>query len=285
MVISPISGSDQLVHAPKNRKLSDILLAFKEGTMDIEMAEQELNLLSIQQISDFAAIDTSRQLRSGVPEVVYGDTKDPADAAVIALAMVEKNGYALVTRAGKDIMEAIHDLLDSRDQDLNIVFNTRGKTILMTKNDFVFDNSGGVVGLITAGTSDIPVAEEAKETCRIMGCQVITSYDVGISGIHRLFQPLKDILEANASVIIVVAGMEGALPSVVSSLVNIPVIGVPSSVGYGFGGKGKAALMSMLQSCAPGLVVVNIDNGFGAGVGASLIARNQCKERSRVKKG
>jgi len=140
---------------------------------------------------------------------------------------------------------------------------------------------GGVVGIISAGTSDQPRCEEAAIICQEMGCTLHTVYDVGVAGLHRLFQPLEVLLnEAKVDVIIVAAGMDGALPSVVSGLVDVPVIGLPTSVGYGMGGEGLAALYSMLQTCAPGLAVVNIDNGIGAGAMAGLIA-NRCAEARR----
>ena len=139
---------------------------------------------------------------------------------------------------------------------------------------------GGRVGVITAGTSDVPWAEEAALLCREMGCQVHTVYDVGVAGIHRLWEPLHLLLdEAQVDVLIVAAGMDGALPSVISGLVDVPVIGLPTSVGYGLGGKGEAALLSMLQSCAPGMAVVNIDNGIGAGAMAGLIANRAAAAR------
>ena len=141
-------------------------------------------------------------------------------------------------------------------------------------NDFDSNENSKKIGIITAGTSDIPVAEEAKVIVEQGGCKAITSYDVGVAGIHRLFPQIAKMIEEGVCVIIVCAGMEGALPSVVAGLVDVPIIGVPTSVGYGIGGKGKAALYAMLQSCAPGLAVVNIDNGFGAGVFALTIAKN-----------
>ncbi len=141
----------------------------------------------------------------------------------------------------------------------------------MQKRGYEFEKTGKI-GLIAAGTADLPVAEEARVVAEVCGCEVIKAYDVGIAGIHRLVEPLEEIVNANVAAIIVVAGMEGALPSVVASLVNIPVIGVPTSVGYGLGGKGVAALLSMLQNCSPGLAVVNIDNGVGAGTFAAKCA-------------
>jgi len=134
---------------------------------------------------------------------------------------------------------------------------------------------GGCVGLLTAGTSDIPVAEEAALIITHMGCRVERGYDTGVAGMHRLLEPLTRMIESGADVLVVVAGMEGALPSVVAGLVDVPVIGVPTSTGYGLGGDGTAALYSILQSCSPGLVAVNIDNGVGAGAAAALMARRR----------
>jgi hypothetical protein len=149
--------------------------------------------------------------------------------------------------------------------------------VVINKPNHKIEKNKGKVGIISAGTSDIPVAEEARVTTEVLGCKTITAYDVGVAGIHRLFPPLEDMLKEEVACIIVVAGMEGALPTVVKSLVDIPVIGVPTSIGYGYGGKGVSALMTMLQSCSPGLVVVNIDNGFGAGCAAVLIAKRKNK--------
>lgn len=273
-----------------------ILLDFREGRIDLPTAQKELNLFSIDHISGIASIDPSRQNRRGVPEVVYADTKDPEDAASIAIRLVERNGYAFMTRAGMNHHAAaerrITELQEQKERGLSttisevdIAFNEKARTILMTQVGFRFPETGGKVGILTAGTSDIPVAEEAVETCRIMGCDAVTFYDIGIAGMHRLFEPLKRMVEIDVDVIIVVAGMEGALPSVVSSLMDVPVIGVPTSIGYGYGGKGKAALMSMLQSCSPGLMTVNIDNGFGAAVGACLIARRASRKVTSVLNG
>jgi len=146
--------------------------------------------------------------------------------------------------------------------------------------------TGGRVGVITAGTSDQPVAEEATLVLREMGCSVTTAYDVGVAGLHRLFDPLRRLLgEAQVDVIIVAAGMDGALPSVVSGLVDVPVIGLPTSVGYGLGGQGEAAILTMLQSCSPGISVVNIDNGVGAAAVAGLIAVRCARARNASMQG
>jgi NCAIR mutase (PurE)-related protein len=145
---------------------------------------------------------------------------------------------------------------------------------LVKRRNHVFPKAGRI-GVLAAGTADVAVAEEASVAAEVMGCQVMKAYDVGIAGIHRLFKPLEHMLRKGVSALVVVAGMEGALPSVVASLVDVPVIGVPTSVGYGVGTKGVAALMTMLQTCSPKVVVVNIDNGLGAGIFAGMIARSK----------
>jgi hypothetical protein len=151
--------------------------------------------------------------------------------------------------------------------------------VVIKNKDFVVKNTGGKIGILTAGTSDIPVAEEAKVIAEEMGCNVYTSYDLGVAGIHRLLQPLKDLIMKDVDVIIVVAGREGALSSVVAGMVNVPVIAVPTSNSYGFGEKGVSTLMAMLQSCSLGLAVVNIDAGVAAGAMATLIANRVAKFR------
>ena len=151
--------------------------------------------------------------------------------------------------------------------------------VVIYRADYVRRGTGGHVGVISAGTSDIPVAEEAVLIAEEMGCRVTCIYDVGVAGLHRLIGPLHDLLANEVDAIVVAAGMDGALPSVVAGLVPVPVIGLPTSIGYGMGGKGIAALLSMLQTCAPGLSVVNIDNGIGAGITAALIANRVAQTR------
>ena len=271
-----------------HRTLRELLEAVKEGHITVDAAEREMNLFSIDHIADIASVDCFRHRRKGVPEVVYADSKLPEDAADIALHLAERNGFAFLTRAGEEHHAALMERIagtENGDRDagatygrLEVSRNRRARTILLRREGFTFGETGGRIGVLTAGTSDIPVAEEAVETCKVMGCETVSFHDVGVAGIHRLFEPLKKMVTFDVHAIIVVAGMEGALPSVVSALVEVPVIGVPSSVGYGYGGKGETALMSMLQSCSPGLAVVNIDNGFGAGVAASLMARRCVKD-------
>ena len=217
----------------------------------------------------FAKLDLQRSKRTGIPEAILGEGKTASQIASAIQSHAERAGYALATRVRPEVASRISDELP---KELKTAYHQTGRTLVVFRPDFEPKSTGGVIGILAAGTSDMPVAEEARVTAEIMGCEVLTFYDVGVAGIHRLVQPLEEILKKEVSALVVVAGMEGALPSVVRGLVPVPVIGVPSSIGYGYGGKGEAALMGMLQSCAPGLSVVNIDNGFGAGATAALIA-------------
>jgi len=231
--------------------------------------------LAIDSISNVAKIDVNREVRKGVPEIILAEGKTTEDTVQIALKMLEK-GRAIISRADKKQIEAIQKAIPA-DSTLNV--NDKARMIVIKKRSYHVERTGGRVGILAAGTADIPVAEEAKIITGEMGCEVLAAYDVGIAGIHRLFPPLKEMVEKDVDVLIVVAGREGALPSVVSGLVDIPVIGVPTSVGYGFGEKGLAALMAMLQACSLGLSVVNIDGGVAAGIMAALIAGRAAKFR------
>lgn len=224
----------------------------------------------IKEIEDIAKLDIYRDKRCGIPEAILAEGKKPEWVAKLLMAMTEEKGAVLATRVDKECFKLIKKRLPSG---YKLKHYERAGAVVVKKTDFRIKQENGKVGLIAAGTSDIPVAEEAGATMEYLGCEVISAYDVGVAGIHRLFSPLGKMLKEKVACIVVVAGMEGALPTVVKSLVDIPVIGVPASTGYGYGGKGESALMSMLQSCSPGLVVVNIDNGFGAGCAAVLIAR------------
>jgi len=236
---------------------------------------------NIEIIEAFARLDVRRSERTGIPEAVLAEGKT-CDQVVAALQRIaEKSGVALATRVSDDCAKAIQSSLGSK---LRVAHNQVARTVVASRPDFEGRQSGGRIAVLAAGTSDIPAAEEARVTAEVMGCQVLAYYDVGIAGIHRLMEPLKETLAQDVSAIVVVAGMEGALPSVVRGLVPVPVIGVPTSTGYGYGGKGEAALMTMLQSCAPGLTVVNIDNGFGAGATAALIANRHAEAKSPAKK-
>ncbi len=211
--------------------------------------------------------DIGREKRCGIPEVVFGSGKTTEDMIKIADEFLSTSGRIIITKIDDKKTERILKRIDKRS--FLIHHNKKGK-VLVIKKKGIKTIDYGVIGLITAGTSDIPVAEEAKAVAEELGCRVITIYDVGIAGIHRLFPALDKV--KNAGVLIVIAGMEGALPSIVSGLVSVPVIGVPTSVGYGTGTRGKAALNAMLNSCSP-IAVVNIDNGYGAAVLAYKILK------------
>jgi NCAIR mutase (PurE)-related protein len=206
--------------------------------------------------------------------------KDPAMVLEIVRAMLEHNGVAILSRVRPRVARA----LTQSCADEAILDYPRSRMLVIRRPDSPRPETGGKVGVITAGTSDVPVAEQVQVMASEMGCRVFPVYDVGVAGIHRLVGPLRGLFEAEVDVIVVVAGMDGALPSVVAGLVDVPVIGVPTSTGYGLGGKGLAALLSILQTCAPGLVAVNIDNGVGAGTTAALIA-NRVATARRANRG
>lgn len=228
-------------------------------------------------IEGFAKLDVRRAERTGIPEAIFAEGKTVAQVVEALRRMGEASGIALATRVSEEFAKAIRRGLGRK---FLIEQNALGRTVVVRKKGVATRPTGGSIAILAAGTSDIPTAEEARVTAEVMGCKVVAHYDVGIAGIHRLLEPLQEILSSGVSAIVVVAGMEGALPSVVRGLVSVPVIGVPTSTGYGYGGHGQAALMTMLQSCAPGLTVVNIDNGFGAGATAALIANQVALARA-----
>ena len=228
-------------------------------------------------IEGFAKLDVHRSDRTGIPEAILAEGKTIDQVVEAMRRMAEASGVALATRVSEECAAALRRGLGKK---LQVEWNTLGRTVVVRKKGIAANRRGGKIAILAAGTSDIPTAEEARVTAEVMGCEVLAHYDVGIAGIHRLLEPLREVLTNEVSAIVVVAGMEGALPSVVRGLVSVPVIGVPTSTGYGYGGHGQAALMTMLQSCAPGLTVVNIDNGFGAGATAALIASQVADART-----
>jgi len=220
-------------------------------------------------LHSFANLDFARRERTGIAEAILAEGKSADQVVALVRDLALRSGIALSTRVTSETARKVTAELSSQ---LSITYNETARTLVAKRSDYQTRRQGGRLAVVAAGTSDLQVAEEARVTAESMGCDVFTFYDVGIAGLHRLVQPLQVIEEKNVAVIVAVAGMEGALPSVIRGLVSVPVIGVPVSTGYGYGGKGEAALMTMLQSCAPGLTVVNIDNGFGAGATAALIA-------------
>jgi NCAIR mutase (PurE)-related protein len=232
-----------------------------------------------------ARLDIRREQRKGIPEIIYAERKQVEDVVEIARRfLTDGRGRVLVSRSTPEMRTRVRSELTwvevkGRGYPVHFEEYAASGMLLAWREGVARARTGGKVGVITAGTSDVPVAEEAAIVAAEMGCTVTSIYDVGVAGLHRLMRPLKQMLKDEVDIIIVAAGMDGALPSVVAGLVNIPVIGLPTSVGYGAGGKGVAALLSMLQTCAPGLTVVNIDNGVGAGATAALTANLMAKAR------
>jgi len=219
--------------------------------------------------------DPGREQRKGTPEVIFGETKDVAQITTMAQKLLKETGRAIISRVRPEAIAP----LQAAFQAYTVSVHEAARSVVIYRPDYVPRSTGGHVGVISAGTSDIPVAEEAALIAQEMGCHVTCIYDVGVAGLHRLIEPLRNLLSNEVDAIIVAAGMDGALPSVVAGLVPVAVIGLPTSIGYGLGGKGVAALLSMLQTCAPGLSVVNIDNGIGAGITAALIANRVAQAR------
>ncbi len=249
----------------KESELRALLQAYKRGEAEEENVLRQLSRLPYEELN-FAALDHHRELRQGFPEVVYAEGKTGDQVAAILCSLFhQSSGNLIATRASREKYECVVRRLPEAeyDEQARMIYLDRDKSLLRDEERFIL--------IVTAGTSDIPVAEEARLTAWLWGNCVKTCYDCGVAGIHRLFSHLEEI--QRASVIIVIAGMEGALASVVGGLTDKPVIAVPTSVGYGASFHGLAALLAMLNSCAAGVSVVNIDNGFGAGVLAGKINR------------
>lgn len=244
--------------------IEKILEKFKNNELDSEQAAQNLKTLSFEDIG-YARVDHGRAARQGFPEVVFGMGKTSAQICGIFEKLIDRSPNVLITRTTEDVYGDIRNIYTDAEwhesAQLIRVFRDKAATGI------------GEITICTAGTSDIPVAEEAALTAETMGNRVQRIWDAGVAGVHRILAERERL--QNSSVVIVVAGMEGALPSVVGGLVSVPVIGVPTSIGYGASFGGVAALLGMLNSCASNVTVVNIDNGFGAGFAASLINRKQ----------
>lgn len=249
------------------KEIEKILQQFKSGQVEIEEVLGKLKHFPYDDLG-FVKIDTQRQLRKGFPEVIFCQGKTLEQITKIAKRIKETEGKIVATRATPEVYQGIKKIIPE------VTFFKEAKIVAVEEKKKV---SSKFILVVSGGTADIPVAEEAAVIAELMGNRVDRLYDVGVAGLHRLLTNSKKLLAAN--VLIVVAGMEGALPSVVGGLVDKPIIAVPTSVGYGANFKGFSALLTMLNSCAPGLAVVNIDNGFGAGYMASLINQlNEVKE-------
>ncbi|RLI44641.1 nickel pincer cofactor biosynthesis protein LarB [Candidatus Bathyarchaeota archaeon] len=256
--------------------LREVLEKLVKGQISVDEAEKLLRILAIEEIGNLAKIDVGRKFRKGVPEVILAEGKRPEDVAEIALRMLNERERAIISRATREQIDVIKKVAPN---DVILQVDNRVSMIVIKKKGFEVKRTGGKVGILTAGTSDISIAEEARVIAEETGCEVITAYDVGVAGIHRLFPYLKEMIEKDVDVIVVVAGREGALPSVVAGMVDAPIVAVPTSIGYGLGEKGISALMAMLQACSLGLAVVNIDGGVAAGAVAALIANRVAKFR------
>ncbi len=254
----------------KTEALRDLLQQVANGQMDLEQALQTLRKLPFDDLG-YAKVDMHRCLRNGVPEVIYCQGKSLAQVQGIAQRLAQHHDNILATRAEPACYEAIKEVLPDCE------YHEMARIVVINPRPVV---QVGNIAVVSAGTSDLPVAEEAAITAEVLGNKVHRLYDVGVAGIHRLLHSCEPCFQANVAV--VVAGMEGALASVVGGLVSCPVIGVPTSVGYGASFGGLAALLAMLNSCASGVSVVNIDNGFGAGYQANLINKLACRAAEGV---
>lgn len=246
------------------QQIENLLRDVKENRISIDQAVQTLRHLPFEDIG-FARIDHHRQIRCGFPEVIFCLSKTKEQVRDIFTRLARTGNNVLATRASKELFDFVQREIGCE----NLVYESEARIIVLRQKPV--SQSRGYIAVVTAGTADLPVAAEARVTAEMMGSRVRTFYDVGVAGLHRLLGCLKDLQQAE--VVIVAAGMEGALASVVGGLVDCPVIAVPTSVGYGASFEGLAALLTMLNSCAAGVSVVNIDNGFGAAYSACMIHR------------
>ena len=258
--------------------MRDILRRLFAGELSEDEAVAQLRTLQLEELGGRARLDLGRFLRRGLPEVVLASGKSPADAARLAVAMAERQGQGLISRMSDAHRAAIANAASAAGMQV-VEYSDSARVI---RRGFTAEPVSGKVGLLTAGTSDVRVADEARMVIESCGLEARLEADLGVAGLHRFVGPLASTLEWGADVVIVAAGMDGVLPGLVGGLIDVPVIGLPVSTGYGRGGAGEAALNTMLQSCSTGLVVVNIDNGVGAGAAAVLIAQRRLRGRSQA---
>jgi len=253
-----------------------MLARLRAGELSVDEALEEIRRVQLLELAGHARVDLGRTARRGIPEVVLAAGKSPESAARLILALARAQGQGLGSRLGAEHWPALEAAADGFE------LERYGPAAVTVRGPgFAPEASGGRVAIITAGTSDLGVAEEARMVLDAAGVETRLVFDVGVAGLHRLLEPLTELVEWRADVLIVAAGMDGVLPGVVAGLVDAPVVGLPVSTGYGAGGEGEAALLTMLQSCSTGLTVVNIDNGVGAGTAAAIIARRAGAARLR----
>ena len=255
--------------------MRDVLVRLREGELTVDEALVELRRTQLLELGGRARLDLGRRWRRGVPEVVLAAGKEPAAAAQLVTALAREHGQGLVSRLGVEHWDA----LAAAASDLEVL--RYSNSALVKLPGYAPEPTGARVAILTAGTADVPVADEARLVLEALGIEVRLVCDVGVAGLHRLVEPLADLLEWEPDALVVAAGMDGVLPGVIAGLVDRPVVGLPVSTGYGAGGEGEAALLTMLQSCSSGLTVVNIDNGIGAGTAAALIALAAAAARRR----
>ena len=246
-----------------------ILEKLSKGLISIEEAEFSLKTLTISEVENMAKLDIKREIRTGIPEIILGEGKSISQLEDITQKMITDTGKAIISKIEPENANKIKN----KFKDFPIEEHIDAKIVIIRNSPNQPTKINGKVGILSAGTADIPIAEVAKIILNEMGYKVITEYDVGVAGIQRLLPAINKMINMKVDVIIAVAGREGALPTVIAGLVDIPIIGVPTSVGYGFGGKGTSALMSMLQSCSLGIATVNIDAGIAAGILAVIIMK------------
>lgn len=268
----------QRANSRKSRKnsqssLEETLAAVATGDLSPASAAERLRNGEVRYLDAFAVLDAGRQNRKGVPEVIYAAGKTPAQVAKICATLVGPGSRVIVSNYAPEHEAEIRKNLPETP------LRPAGRSLVVGAGEP--EPSGGRLGALSGGTSDLPALDEALAVSREMGVHTKSFPDVGVAGIHRLAAPLKELEAFDPDCLIVAAGMEGALPSVISGLVSVPVIGLPTSTGYGLGGDGTAAILGMLQSCSPGLSVVNVDNGVGAGATAALIANRAAASRAR----
>jgi pyridinium-3,5-biscarboxylic acid mononucleotide synthase len=258
--------------------MREILDRVAKGEISTKEAEHLLRLNGVEEIEEFAKLDVDRENRKGIPEIILAEGKEPTQVLKIARRLLEARGRVILSRVSPNHLKLLRQLKTKSAS----WKQTPSGLLVVKQSSFRTPSTSGRVGVLTAGTSDIQIAEEAKIVAEEMGCKVFMENDVGVAGIHRVFPAVRRLSRARVDVLIVAAGREGALPTVVAGLVDLPVIGLPVSTGYGAGGQGKAALLAMLQACSLGIAVVNIDGGVAAGALAALIANRVARFRGKT---
>jgi pyridinium-3,5-biscarboxylic acid mononucleotide synthase len=251
-----------------------MLARLRAGELSVDEALEEIRRTQLIELAGHARMDLGRSARRGIPEVVLASGKEPAAAASLILAMAREQGQGLGSRLSAEHWSALDEAA------AGFALSRYGPSSALVRSPgWEPEPTGGRAGVITAGTSDLAAAEEARMVLEAAGVEARSVFDVGVAGLHRLLGPLTELIEWRADVLVVAAGMDGVLPGLVAGLVDAPVVGLPVATGYGAGGEGEAALLTMLQSCSTGLTVVNIGNGIGAGTAAALIARRAAAAR------